>query len=497
MKTFLIRGVPQALQQDGWWLNAGGPGQDANGEARAKGNADGWRVLVLLALIALGDVLIWNVVPGLSLAAFGGAVMLAALWLAGSRIGGQGQALIVGGGVLALLPLVELVQPLSVMIAIFGVSGLLALLAGLKPSEVARGALRLWPMGVRQTFVDATQALQSQDTGNLNGMLTRVLMAWLFPIVMGIIFVFLLLAANPVAARWADRLWQLDVTLPDGARMIFWLCLVPVGWTALSLVQMREQLRATPRARHMGPERRGLINPASVTRALVIFNAVFALQTAMDVIYLYGGAGLPEGISYAEYAHRGAYPLVATGLLAGAFALMTRRWVQGDAVLRVLLMLWVGQNVALVVSSIVRLELYVETYGLTHLRMAAGIWMGLTAAALALILWQIWARRDNVWLVLRGGAMTVVVLYGCAFISFDKVIARYNLSDINRLDTVHLCWLGEGAVPLIAAYEMRHNVRLCHNFNMQIGTPSDWREWGFRNWRARTSLAALNAEAYP
>ncbi len=34
---------------------------------------------------------------------------------------------------------------------------------------------------------------------------------------------------------------------------------------------------------------------------------------------------MPAGMTYAEYAHRGAYPLIATALLAGGFVLATTR----------------------------------------------------------------------------------------------------------------------------------------------------------------------------
>jgi hypothetical protein len=212
------------------------------------------------------------------------------------------------------------------------------------------------------------------------------------------------------------------------------------------------------------------------------------------VVYLYGGVGLPDGITYAQYAHRGAYPLVVTGLLAGGFALMTRRWVLGDRVLRVLLLLWVAQNVALVVSSLVRLDLYIGVYGLTHLRLAAGIWMGLTAAGLALIFWQVCAGRNNGWLVLRGGGMAAAVLYLCAFVSFDAMVARYNLSHPVRQDRAYLCALGEAARPVIAGFELAQRRSICPGTH-RITSPRDWREWGFRNARARNSLATIQAKA--
>ncbi|MGJ8627033.1 MAG: DUF4153 domain-containing protein [Sulfitobacter sp.] len=490
MKTFLIRGVPMAMQQDGWWMSG-----DTTAERPAPGDDVKTRQIgplaLLVPLIALGDVLVWQVLPGLSLAVFGAALVMAALWVAGRQVNGNRFALVLGGSILALLPLVELVQPLSLLIAVCGVSAMLALLAGLNPVEVARGALRLWPMGVRQTFEDGTQLLGRTDIGGAPAVFNRLLMGWLVPVVLGLVFVVLLLEANPIAMGWADNLVQMD--LPSVDRAIFWLFLVPLIWTGLSVTKMRERLRRAPVVHKIGPARQGIINPISVTRALIMFNMVFALQTAMDVIYLYGGVGLPDGITYAEYAHRGAYPLVLTALLAGGFALLTRRWTDGNQLLRGLLMFWVAQNVMLVISSLVRLEFYVDVYGLTHLRVAAAIWMGLVAGGLALILCQVWQGQRNGWLMLRGGAMAGVVLYICALISFDAVIARYNLNHAVQRDTYHLCWLGDAAQPIIAAHERDLGQSICHGRH-EMTTPRDWREWGFRNWRAHNSLNAIQIE---
>ena len=495
MKTFLSRAVPMAMQRDGWWLNAR-PAQGDVLTGRGKRDRMQWAPALLIPLIGLGDVLVWQVVPGLSLAVFGAALVMAALWIGGARVSGQRLAIVAGGSLLALLPLVELVQPLSFLIAVLGVSAMLALLAGLRPRELARGVLRLWPMGVRQTFVDAHHMAQPKGQANLGDLAARVVMQWLMPVGLGLLFAALLLAANPIATRWFEKILDYNPSLPDGGRMGFWLCLIPLIWTFLSLPRLQERLRGhLPRPKHMGPARQGLINPASVTRALVLFNAVFAVQTVMDVIYLYGGVGLPAGITYAEYAHRGAYPLVVTALLAGAFALLTRVWVQNNALLRGLLMLWVAQNVALVISSLVRLELYVEVYGLTHLRMAAAIWMGLVTGGLMLILWQVWKRRDNGWLMLRGGTMAAVALYACSWISFDATIARYNLTHDVQSDYRYLCRLGDAAKPIIRNHDIQHRTRTCYAHETRITAPADWREWGFRNWRARTNFATLQAEA--
>lgn len=493
MKTFLIQGVPMAIQQDGWWLNDGGSTEKPEPGIDTKGQGPIWRLGVLVALIALGDILVWQVNAGISLAVFGALTVAAAIGVSAGKLGRRRMATVAGGAFLALLPLVELVQPLSVVIACGGLSVVLALLAGIGPSGMGRAVLRLWPLGLYQTVCDAGQVMTIPDRAGFPGNLNRMVMHWFVPAALGLIFVLLMLLANPVADQWVRELTRIEVALPGWGRGLFWVVLIPLIWTALNLNTLRERLGADPRPLKAGPGKAGIINSASTTRALFLFNGVFAVQTVMDVMYLYGGVGLPDGITYAQYAHRGAYPLLVTALLAGGFALLTRRWTDGNPMLRALMMVWIAQNVALVISSLVRLGLYVEVYGLTHLRIAAAIWMVLVACGLVLVLWQVWRGRENRWMLVRAGALGIVTLYVSTFISFDAVIARYNLAQTSEVDLFYICHLGDAAQPVILEHELTLGRPVCYSRHA-VADPHDWREWGFRNWRARNSLTALQAE---
>ena len=64
-----------------------------------------------------------------------------------------------------------------------------------------------------------------------------------------------------------------------------------------------------------------LFGKAAILRSLIVFNLMFAVQTVLDAAYLWGGVALPDGMSYASYAHRGAYPLIVTALIAAGFVL--------------------------------------------------------------------------------------------------------------------------------------------------------------------------------
>ncbi len=492
MKTYLIRGVPMQMQQDGWWMD-GAASRYQNRAQHRKEPPIPTRVLLLFVLIVLGDVLVWQIVPGVSLAVFGGVLLAAALCRLAKWRGQRHLFAVTAGGVLAFLPLVELVQPLSVVIAVAGLSVLLAVLADANIGQIARAALRLWPLGIFQGLVEVRQIRRGGGPVAMSALLRHLVMRWLVPVAFGLVFVLLLIAANPVADRWITQLAQVEIGLPGWPRSLFWLALVPVAWTVVSLDKLSERLRAEPRSGKFGPRPQGIVNPASTTRALFLFNGVFALQTLMDLVYLYAGVGLPDGITYAEYAHRGAYPLLATALLAGGFALFTQHWMRTNRMLRILMLVWISQNVALVTSSLVRLDLYVDVFGLTHLRIAAGIWMVLVACGLVLILWQVWRGRSNQWLLLRIGAMGAGVLYLSAFVSFDAMIARHNLQRAEGWDQAYVCQLGDAAQPVIVAQEVALSRPLCRRRH-QITAPRDWREWGFRNWRARNSLSALQAE---
>jgi hypothetical protein len=260
------------------------------------------------------------------------------------------------------------------------------------------------------------------------------------------------------------------------------------------------QTGATQTDTRVGP----LFGNTAILRSLVLFNALFAVQTVLDIAYLWGGVALPAGMSYASYAHRGAYPLIVTALLAGTFVLAAMQPgsdTERSRPIRALVFLWIGQNVLLVISSILRLDLYVNVYSLTELRCAAFIWMLLVAIGLVLIMARIALDRPNSWLVWRNAAALVITLYVSSFVDFSAVIADFNVAHSQemsgkgqRADVGYLCDLGPAAIPALDVLfaKVDSNMRRVPDYQyacrdrlamLHRARQADWRAFSFRAYR--------------
>jgi hypothetical protein len=247
-----------------------------------------------------------------------------------------------------------------------------------------------------------------------------------------------------------------------------------------------------------------LFSPPTVLRSLILFNLLFAIQTGLDLVYLWGSAKLPADVSYADYAHRGAYPLIATALLAAGFVLAAMRPggpAEKSKIIRPLVYLWVAQNVMMVASCILRLHLYVETYLLTTMRVAAFVWMLLVAAGLVLIVARIILKQSNGWLVRMNLISLTATLYVCALINFPAIIAAYNVTHSKEssgkgvsLDINYLGELGPQVLPALnrarelPAVEARLACTRNRLLSAQAADMASWRSWGFRSWRLQRWL---------
>lgn len=308
-------------------------------------------------------------------------------------------------------------------------------------------------------FTRLSRSRQRSAQGRTNARSVLALVA--MPLNLSIVFLALFAQANPLIEKGVDSLLDLDLDPDWQGRLILWA--VVAIFMGL-LLRPKTVARVRPLPEFAGATSR-LFPPASVRLSLIAFNALFAVQNAMDLAYLWGWARLPDGMTLAEYAHRGAYPLIVTALLAGLFVLMAlspRSAVSHGRTVRRLVVLWVAQNVLLVASSVLRTLDYVDAYSLTVLRIAALLWMALVGLGLMLVCWRLLTGKSAAWLVNANLLAVGTVLTGACFVDLGAVAARWNVAHAREIDGdgawLDVCYLDEledSALPSIVALERR------------------------------------------
>ena len=467
------------------------------------------KLAITLALTAMADWLFYDQRIGISMTLFAVA-LFAGCWL-GNLVGLNWRRIATAALVLfvGLVPAIEELNGLTFLFIVAALAYAISILTNPDPKPLLFGRLGafrdLYLIGPFRFAAEIVRMFRRND-------LTAGFTKWFVPVAFGLIFLLLFASANPLIEKWISELNPASSTTHINlARIFFWAFVLSGVWPFIHVRWRRRKPRAAasvepPVADHAEPHGEGLdlFGPEAILRSLILFNLMFAVQTALDLVYLWGNATLPADVTYASYAHRGAYPLIATALLAAAFVLAAMRPggpAEKSPVIRPLVYLFVAQNVMMVASCILRLHLYVETYLLTTMRIAALVWMLLVAAGLVLIVARIILEQTNGWLIRMNLISLAATLYVCALINFPAIIADYNVTHSKEasgkgvnLDTNYLYELGPQVLPALnRARELPGmEARLTCNRNrllsIQAADMASWRSWGFRSWRLQRWL---------
>ena len=216
------------------------------------------------------------------------------------------------------------------------------------------------------------------------------------------------------------------------------------------------------------------------------------------------GQALPLGMSYAEYAHRGAYTLIATAILAGAlvtFILQPGATTAKSSALRTLVYAWVFQNLVLVFSSLLRTLAYVDAYGMTQWRLAGLIWMVVVAAGLIWIILRIVLKRGHLWLVNANLISTFALLLACGFINFNGIVANWNVqralkaSNVrDNIDMGYLLDLGTSALPALQILKDQSSEYSSQTYQFHFlklaldNQQANWKSWTLRGTWLQSAL---------
>jgi hypothetical protein len=443
---------------------------------------------------------------GLALPAFLLAVAAASLGLNPRRARGAQFSSAAAFLTLNVAMLAENVSPLSFFLGLFATVATAIYLTrpdATRWRELLLQALISPLLGLVRMPVDVSRALRLAGSRG-KALEFAAPLAWLMPAALCGLFLHLFREANPLIA---DALALIDlsrlVDLPHGFHPLFWIVVVLFVWPLLHWrrLGLRFSVPRTAPSQEIPAVREGLFGAIAFERTLMALNALFACESLLDLVYLWGGAKLPKGMTYAEYAHRGAYPLALTASIAAAVVILATRPggpATGSLIIRPLVLVFTAQNVLLVGAASFRLALYVEAYGLSELRLASFLWFALIAGGLASIVVQLLRAKSLDWLLGVNLVALLATLYLWCFLNVPAIVADYDVDHSfeatgrgAHLDVCYLQSLGPDVFPALDRIgDFATTPQIRHELAVLDETVGDWRSWSFRAWRLQRHLAA-------
>ncbi|MFJ8850930.1 DUF4153 domain-containing protein [Streptomyces sp. NPDC102437] len=231
---------------------------------------------------------------------------------------------------------------------------------------------------------------------------------------------------------------------------------------------------------------------------LIVLNLLFAVFIAVQLTVLLGGYDkvmAETDLSYSEYARQGFWQLLWATVLTLLVIALALRWApRGKSSDRTLVRTVLGVlcllTLIVVASALRRMDLYVDAYGLTRLRIsvaAVELWLGVV---LVLIMAAGVFGARMLPRAVAASAAVAVLAFG--LISPDGLIAEQNVQryrDDHSIDVAYLKDLSADAVPALDT--LPEPLRSCALLGIERSLRSDDVPWYATSWgeeRARDIL---------
>ncbi|GIM28357.1 hypothetical protein CPJCM30710_10230 [Clostridium polyendosporum] len=241
----------------------------------------------------------------------------------------------------------------------------------------------------------------------------------------------------------------------------------------------------------------------TIITVLIALNILYLFFTMIQFSYLYGGGNmtLPANFTYAEYARKGFFELVAVTFINFIIVLSCLKYRKKDnkkllKASNLLLTVLVAFTLNMLFSANFKLTLYEGTFGYTFLRVSVHLFMLLLFILCLVVAAGIWYRKIP---IVRSIIVITIIMYTIInYLNIDGFIARKNIEryrETGKLDAYYLTSLSFEAVPYLL--EMREindrHIKKVIDDNLEyrkevLDNENSWTEFNFSKNRVRKLL---------
>ncbi len=297
------------------------------------------------------------------------------------------------------------------------------------------------------SFYDA----QKQKKSNKKDYILYIMIGFSVSIPILILMTILLCSADVVFRNMMENLFNFDISLTDIIRICFLITMVFFASYALLSALCKKTVPEEVTEKKIG-------EPIIAITVTGMLSVIYLLFSFIQIFYLFiGNMELPEGYTYAAYARQGFFQLLAVCIINLFLVLLCLHFFKDNLILKIILTVISGCTFIMILSSALRMFMYIATYNLTFLRFFV-IW-SLVVIFLLMTGITIYIYFQRFPLFFYSVAVVTVFYIGLSFSHPDYWIARYNLNPAHTAyteeyntrtsDHYYLSTLSADAAPIL------------------------------------------------
>ncbi|MDE5596243.1 MAG: DUF4173 domain-containing protein, partial [Lachnospiraceae bacterium] len=264
------------------------------------------------------------------------------------------------------------------------------------------------------------------------------------------VIIMLLCSADVVFENMIKNLFSFDISFTDIIRVILLISVVFLASYALLTALCKKTVKEEVSDKKV-------LEPIIAIIVTGMLSVVYLTFSMVQILYLFiGKMNLPDGYTYSSYARQGFFQLLAVCIINLILVLVCLSFFKDNMILKVILTVISGCTFIMILSSALRMFMYIARYNLTFLRIFVLWALALIFLLMTGVTIYIYIQRFP--LFFYSVVITTVFYIGLSFSHPDYWIARYNLnsvhiSNLNEYDIydslLYLSNLSADAAPVI------------------------------------------------
>jgi len=349
--------------------------------------------------------------------------------------------------------------------------------------------------------------IKRKHGSNKVSVLGKVVIGLLISVPLVIVVIALLSEADDVFSYWVENISDYFISINFGdfvAQLIIGFCGAVIAFSYFwSLYNKADKDIVIDGEGTL--KNKKVWDPVIIITVLVSINIIYVVFTTIQFTYLFGSVSslLPEGVTYAEYARRGFFELVAVTLINLSLVTSIIGFTRNDnkftqTILKILNSLLIFCTMIMLLSAHFRMSLYEQEYGYTYLRVFTHAFMIFIFFILIATLIKVWKEKFS--LIKSYIILGLIAYISINYFNADAYIAknnieRYETDGGKTIDIYYLGTLSDDAVPYMVKLLDNPNEEVAKGIKNNLGlrkarlsSGNDWQSFNLSRYRAKNIL---------